>query len=243
MTAVSGRELIGPVAEHLDALHLAGMTSRAIADAAGLHVGTVNRIELRQAAHVYSHTAAAILAVPVKASRRASRAGFVPATTPRRQARALAVIGHSLRAQRARTGIVNSCYFRLIAGRSTVFAEPAARAIDAMYEDWRDKPGPSVRAMTSARKQGWQPPDAWDDDTIGDPDAVPRPTEPDALPDEVLVELAIREQWPLVRIERRIDRAAVVTALAGTGIAPSTVAARLKTSTPVVTKLLAEVAA
>lgn len=243
MTAIRGREPLGPVADHLDALHHAGMTSRAIADAASLHVGTVNRIELRQAAHVYSHTAAAILAVPVKAPRRAPRAGFVPAVTPCRQARALAAIGHSLRAQRARTGIVASCYFRLTAGRSTVFAEAAARAIDAMYEDWRDKPGPSVRAIVSARKQGWQPPDAWDDDTIGDPDAIPRPPEPDPLPDEVLVALALKEQWPLVRIERRIDRAAIVTALAGTGIAPSTVAARLKTSTPVVAKLLAECAA
>lgn len=46
--------------------------------------------------------------------------------------------------------------------------------VRALYDDLWDKPGPEPRAVQWAKKYGYAPPMAWDEDTIGDPDATPQ---------------------------------------------------------------------
>lgn len=79
-------------------------------------------------------------------------------------------------------------------------------------------PGRNERAKQEARKRGWAPPLAWDDDTIDDPDATP--------------DLGER------RARRRQDIAEDARFLAGTGMTSQGIAARLRVSEGYVRGLL-----
>jgi hypothetical protein len=65
-------------------------------------------------------------------------------------------------------------------------------AVDSLWNELRDQPGPSVRARTWARKRGWDGPDAWADETVNDPAATPYSHVPAAFVDPVAVELALK---------------------------------------------------
>lgn len=236
-----------PVRLHVKALSAAGLGARRVCALAGVSESAVRGLlhgrPGRSCARIRPDIAAAILAVRVTPDVIAA-GQHVDAAPTRRRIQALMAIGWSLAAQARKLGRSPANYTKILHG--ALVEVGTARQVAGLYRQFEASPPPEswvkARTIRYAVEHGFALPAAWDD--IDAPDAVPHdPTEPDPLPDEVLVALAIREQWPLVRIERRIDRAAIVTALAGTGIAPSTVAARLKTSTPVVTKLLAEVAA
>lgn len=56
--------------------------------------------------------------------------------------------------------------------RRTVTAVTAER-VRELYDRLSMTPGPSAMARTTAKRNGWAPPLAWDDDTIDDPDAEP----------------------------------------------------------------------
>lgn len=237
-----------PARRHVRELAAKGLGYARIAKLAGLSKGAVENFVYPRGgkppvAQIRRATAEAILAVRAEPGNLAA-GRLIDATPTRRRVEALMAIGWTAMAQAQRSGLPRAVPAKAL--HSGYVHVATARAIAALYEHLWETPAPEsygrTMALRYAYQHGFHLPQAWDD--IDAPDAVPHdPTEPDPLPDEVLVALALKEQWPLVRIERRIDRAAVVTALAGTGIAPSTVAARLKTSTPVVTKLLAECAA
>jgi hypothetical protein len=71
----------------------------------------------------------------------------------------------------------------------TVHIETAAK-IKAVYERLSMTPGPSPRSRMLARKAGYLPPLAWDDDTIDDPNAQPMAEQPVEV-DEVAVRRAL----------------------------------------------------
>lgn len=49
-----------------------------------------------------------------------------------------------------------------------------ADAVAKLYNELWDKPGPSQINRVRAPRKGWVPPQAWDDETIDDPDATPQ---------------------------------------------------------------------
>lgn len=89
-----------------------------------------------------------------------------------RRRQALAAIGYGLRDLEP--------YFNTTSRGIGTYATPGRRVFRATYRRWCEvydllsmTPGRNVRAKLEARKRGWAPPLAWDDDTIDDPDAKP----------------------------------------------------------------------
>lgn len=237
-----------PARQHIRRLQAAGIGRRRIAELAGVADQTINSILGRRpgrnpSKRLRPQVVAAILAIAASPTALAD-GKHVDATPTRRRIEALMAIGWPIAEQARRLGRSPANFAKVAHGRLVEVG--TARQVSDLYERMSNSIPPPSRTKTLvlgyARRHGFAVPAAWDD--IDDPAAVPhKPDQPDHLADEVVVEMALKQQWPLSRIERRIDRAAVVTELVGTGIALSTVAARLKTSIPVVAKLLAECAA
>lgn len=101
--------------------------------------------------------------------------GVDPTGTVRRL-RALAAVGWSWGVIAEKVGLYPEHVCRLAhAGVSKVHRTTAVN-IRALYDEpWRQEPtgANAVRSRNIARKRGWAPPMAWDDDRIDDPDAQP----------------------------------------------------------------------
>jgi hypothetical protein len=52
-------------------------------------------------------------------------------------------------------------------------SRPTAATVAAVYERLHLEDGPSVWVAAYAERRGWQPPEAWSDETLDDPDAQP----------------------------------------------------------------------
>jgi hypothetical protein len=158
------------VREQIRLLVAAGMSLAAIARATGLYPLTVEQINRGEGRYVQGHTAALIRAVvPV----RTPPLGLVDAVGSCRRAQALARAGYTQRDQVARCGLERRGFWSLIHGAQKLIGPANAAALDRMFQDLRDTPGPSAAAVACATRHGWPGPDAWDDDTIDDPDALP----------------------------------------------------------------------
>lgn len=150
--------------------------------------------------------------------------GLVNSVGVVRRRQALGVIGYSLADLAPYFGVTASALnCQAVQGR-TVYRtthEQWCRVYDLLSMT----PGSNDLARVWARKRGWAPPLAWDDDTIDDPNATP--------------DLGKR------RARRRQDIAEDARFLAGTGMTPSGIAARLRVSEAYVRGLLnsSEVAA
>lgn len=160
-----------PVRWWIGQLHERGMTVAAIADGAGLPVGTVNSIlyekGVRQLQHVGIDTGARILAVEPRHLR---------AIGTRRRLQALAAIGWSTKALARRYPSVGTS--ALDRARCGEIGEPSrvhGVARQAYDELWNVRPEGrgAHQQRINAQRNGWAPPLAWDDDTIDDPDAEP----------------------------------------------------------------------
>lgn len=237
-----------PARKHVRDLAAKGLGHARIAKLAGVSKGAVENLVYRRGGkspvvQIRRATAEAILAVRADPGNLAA-GRLIDATPTRRRVEALMAIGWTAMAQAEHGGLPRAVPAKTL--HSTYVHVATARAIAALYEQLWETPAPEsygrTMALRYAREHGFALPQAWDD--IDDPAAVPHdPDRPDELADEVVVELAIKQQWRLAQIERPVDRAAVVAALADTGIALATVATRLKTSPAVVRKLLSECAA
>jgi hypothetical protein len=97
----------------------------------------------------------------------------VPTVGAIRRLQALRAIGWTMRdiAEKGNVpmGSVDSLLFK---HRDTMTRSLNAR-VTAAYELMSGTPGPSEVMRTRARRAGWAPPAAWDDDTIDDPNAKP----------------------------------------------------------------------
>lgn len=109
------------------------------------------------------------------------QSSFTDATGTHRRIQALMRCGWSIAELAARLGISRNA-LRLKLNRAEMVAAVSAAAVRDLYDGLWDQAPPSgtadmrraaTRARNYARKRGWVPPAAWDDDAIDNPDAAP----------------------------------------------------------------------
>lgn len=91
----------------------------------------------------------------------------------RRRLHALAAIGWSAEDIAVRLGKSRCAVSRLRNSRDRFVLCSVAESVRRIYDELSMTPGPSSSARTRARRKGWPPPLAWDEDKIDDPDARP----------------------------------------------------------------------
>lgn len=202
-----------PVRAHVRNLMAAGIGWMHICRITGVANGIVSRLlygtgDRPPSRRIRPGTAAAILAVQPELSLYADRA-LIDATGTRRRIQALAVAGWPVAVQARRLGRTEANYHKAL-HTATVRAE-TARAVARLYDELSAMPAPgtigSRRAKAHARRHGWMPPAAWDDD-IDDPAAIPNVGGDGAdIVDEVAVQRAVRGElrWgQLTRAEQHV---------------------------------------
>ena len=157
--------------DHVAMLMAAGMSFQAIAHCAGW----TSRNGLADAMthkRVKPRTLARVLAVKLDSDNR--RDAYVDATGTRRRLQALAVNGWSSYYLAERLGHAHPDTVQEIRkGRTLTIRLRTKDAIGLLYEELWDKPGPNLRAANLAKKKGWLPALAWDDDLIDRPEHEP----------------------------------------------------------------------
>lgn len=176
----------GPARAHLTMLSATGIGWRRAAMLAGLSTGAVSKLlyggpgARPPSRRVRPETEAAILAVPPAPAMLAPSAP-VDATGTSRRLQALAAAGWPLARVATRLGVERG-NLGAVMRQAQVTAATAAR-VRELYEELWDKPCPAVnayerdgirRAVAHARRMGWAPPMAWDDDEIDNPRARPK---------------------------------------------------------------------
>lgn len=164
-----------PVREHVGRLLAGGMTVTQIQNLSGVN-RTAIRVLLgdfpgrKPSVQVRALTASRLLRT--RLDRGSSIDGLVPAAGTRRRLRALYAIGYTQRDIASRLG--GGPTARVVqAARAEVVRAATAAAVERLYRELADTPGPSSRAREHARNRGWLPPIWWDDDIIDDPLAEP----------------------------------------------------------------------
>lgn len=174
----------GPVREHVQkVMRATGMSRPQFAAAAGIDEGTLSKILYEKgkakvrpaiAAKARSVTAAT---VPIPDH------GWVSPVGSTRRLQALAWLGWPEPALAERLEMHPATVRKVRNGDRGQIAAATARAIRLLYDQlWNVPPPESTRAekiavtktRDHARKQGWAPAGAWDDDEIDDPKARPR---------------------------------------------------------------------
>lgn len=197
---------------HIRVLQAAGIGLKRIADLSGVSQGVISRImygtsRRPQTKRVRPETETRLLAVkadglpPIGST-------LIDGTGTRRRIGALAAIGWSLTRQAAQLGRLAGNYARTATDIAPVQAA-TADAVAVLYRRLRNTPAPPSGSATAARRwavrNGWEPPAAWDESTIDDPEAVPYGDLPEVgeIVDWIAVELALKGQpVNLTRLER-----------------------------------------
>ena len=208
-----------PVRTHVHALQAAGLGERRIAELAGLHrthITSVNHGRSRTkpdqpATKISTRVAAAILAVPIPGNPVAVAAQGVriDSTGTVRRLQALVALGYPAASLGERIGVSATNTAHTL--RATQVTVRRARQVAVLYEQCSHLPGESKRARMRARRQGWAPPLAWDEDTIDDPAAFPVDTDGgEPVLDEVLLDRLVALRASILRPGGHInDRAAL----------------------------------
>jgi hypothetical protein len=164
-----------PVREHVSELLGAGMTIAELEKAAGVDRSIIRHLlgayGKPPAKRVRKDNAERLTAAPVRRGFVGER-GWVAATGTMRRVHALNAIGWPNQELSRRLGYPVSTRSLQFGKRGVVLAA-TAQAVDALYRELRDIPGPSDRVKETARNRGWLSPVWWDDDTIDDPQHVP----------------------------------------------------------------------
>jgi hypothetical protein len=162
-----------------------GWEIRAIASATGLPRDTVNTIVIGYRAHgPVAHLNRAT--VHALAEMGEPTEGKVGAYSTVRRLRALARAGWRPHDLAVATGIPLMTIKHVASGqRATVYAQTWSAVRDA-YRALAATSGPAPAAAVRAAAEGWEPPAAWDEDTIEDPAELTP-----VLVDEVAVERAV----------------------------------------------------
>ena len=171
----SSRVPAGPVRAHVEALRAAGVGSRRIEELSGVSRSVIQA--LLNGRKIYGNqpsktisaaNAQRLLAVQVQPALGCR----VPVLGTARRLQALVAIGYTQSDLAARLGVTPANSTELFRAGRSVLASTAARAA-ALFDELAMTPGPSRTARNRARKLGWAPPPAWDDDTIDNPAAQP----------------------------------------------------------------------
>lgn len=168
-----------PVRAHLHALSRQGLGWMRAARLAGVPESTVCRLLYGGGARgpskrVRRRTAAALLAVTAELEHLGATV-HVPAAGPRRRLQALVALGWPQAQIARRMGVNPANLGKTLHGTTDRVNASTARAARTLYDElWDRSPArPDGRALAAARRHGWVPPLAWDDDTIDDPAARP----------------------------------------------------------------------
>ncbi|KAB1979259.1 hypothetical protein [Streptomyces triticiradicis] len=97
---------------------------------------------------------------------------YIDATGSARRLRALQAIGHTTYTIADVSNTSRSLIVPILDGRGSVRRVVAER-IEAAYRELSKTPGSAARSMNRAKREGWAPPAAWDDELIDDPNAAP----------------------------------------------------------------------
>ncbi len=151
----------------------AGFTDEWIASACGVNRWQIHRIAARDRnglpSKVFRGTARLILAGDI----RTGTSGLGPALGIRRRVQALVAIGYTQDNIAAATGIAQGLLSRIANGQAVHVVARNWHTIVDHYERVCMTPGPSKVAAANARRNGWAPPLAWDEEAIDDPTATP----------------------------------------------------------------------
>ena len=170
-----------PVKDHIAALVASGISVKQIAATTGLG-STVSRIVYgapdrgrAETKRVHRATAAKILAVKVGDRDLVAEGRPVDGTGTARRIQALALMGWSVPQIARRAGRAPGTLHRALDGHHVTAATD--RAVRAVHDELWSTPAPAgavaTRTIRHARRSGWAPTLAWDDDTIDDPAATP----------------------------------------------------------------------
>lgn len=168
-SVVTGTE---QVRQHIKALQAQGMSYQAIADRAGVHKTSVYEIATGQN-RCFKITGEAILGVKLRLPPHA----VVPGIGAVRRLQALACAGFGARMIAKMLGESATMVGRWRCGFRVGIQYRHHRQVDDLYQrlingaEPRLTPGMRATA-TKAISRGWQPVEAWDDQTIDDPDAT-----------------------------------------------------------------------
>ena len=174
-----------PARQHMRSLMSQGMGWKRVANCAGVANGTAYVILYGKGGtdpgehrpprrRIRRDIADRILAVRLDLADGA----HVEAVGTTRRLRALVATGWAQSLLASRLGISASNATPLFDGSRANVQLRTVRAVRDLYDELWDTPGDSTRARNDARRKGWFPPLAWDDDTIDDPASRPHPGEP-----------------------------------------------------------------
>lgn len=224
-----------PVRDHVATLRAAGIGLRRVSALSGVSRTTLTSLMVGRSERgtgpskrISDKTAQAILAVAVPAVPHAdSVAGhhLVDAIGTVRRAQALVAFGYPRRYIAERLGIAPTNATRLFDPFTLRVTADTARKMAALFDELQATPGPSQRARNDARRNGWEPPLAWDDDeidhfTVSLDDVSPAEDEPidfDELYEELRylgftdAEIAQREGIKLDSLHQRLRRSSTDT--------------------------------
>lgn len=223
---------VSPTGERLRQLREAGVSMHAVARTIGVSETTLVNIAKGHQRHVQAWTANAIARVTIPAILEHETTGY-PGIGARRRVAALLAVGWTHAHLRQQTGGVATGDVINDAGRRV--EAHTYLAIRETYERLCMTPGPSSRNRTRARRHGWIPPMAWDDDSIDDLNAVPRGVSREGASnhlvddvDPVAVQLALAGHAVDLT---RTERVHAIRQLAAHGLADPQIAQRVGTST------------
>jgi hypothetical protein len=182
----TGRVDAGPIRAHIQTLREYGIGIDRIAQIAGVSPANARRIVhghetygIKPHSRVTRPVAEAILAVKPEL-RHLGQKTIIDATGTHRRLQALIAIGWSQTALAKHLGMLPPNLRRAFS-TDNVHAE-TARKVQTLYEKLWNQPQTgrdhqtrivANRARNIAKRNGWPPPLAWDDETIDDPDAAP----------------------------------------------------------------------
>lgn len=155
------------VALHLSKLLDSGLTRLQIASAADVSDRAI-RYVLNGQTTMHRSTAIRILGVQPR-----TEPVRVDATATRRRIQALAYIGWPIIRTAEAAGLSHRHVFGILNGSVASLAPAHAQRYERVYAELSERPGPTDHSRSIARRNGWAPPIAWDDDTIVDPAAHP----------------------------------------------------------------------
>lgn len=217
-------------AAHVRALLELGASARGIAEVSGVSLNTVARVASGRITELYAPFAARLLQVELDhiLSRPRGR-GFVPRVGSVRRVQALMALGHSSDEIGAAAGIPGYLVLNVAHTPGRWISRSRHDDIVRAYEQLSMVPGRHTRQKAWARRGGWLPPLAWDDEDLDRVDAVPvdaavpapvpvgRPSQDTAEDVEFLLEVCGRLTAAQVAERLGVSRDAITKALERAG--------------------------
>lgn len=166
-----------PARDHLAALRATGLTLARISLLSGVNRRVMQRLAKQDLVNAETERKLFALSVSGEIHSISADAAKIDATGTRRRLQALAAMGYHHEGVADMLDMDRTNIWRLATRyKELVFAQ-TARDIDALFRKLQMTPAPpgrgAVQAINRAKRNGWAPPLAWDEDTIDNPSAMP----------------------------------------------------------------------